>query len=123
MLKNYKELKVWQKSYQLCLEVYRTTASFPKDEKFGLTSQVRRAVVSVPSNIAEGYGRKTTADYIRFLYIAYGSTCELETQIMLSGDLGYMDTKLVKSIIGKTNEVERMLKSLIKSLENKHLNP
>ena len=70
MLKNYKELKVWQKSYKLCLEVYRTTASFPKDEKFGLTSQV-----------------------------------------MLSGDLGYMDTKLAKSIIGKTNEVERILKS------------
>ena len=101
MLKNYKELKVWQKSYQLCLEVYRTTASFPKDEKFGLTSQVRGAVVSVPSNIAEGYGRKTTADYIRFLYIAYGSTCELETQIMLSGDLDYIDSKLLKSIIGK----------------------
>ncbi len=123
MLKNYKELKVWQKSYQLCLEVYRITALFPNDEKFGLTSQIRRAVVSVPSNIAEGYGRKTTADYIRFLYIAYGSTCELETQIMLSGDLDYMDTKLAKSIIGKTNEVERMLKSLIKSLENKHLTP
>jgi four helix bundle protein len=109
MLRNYKELKVWQRAYQLCLKVYRITASFPKDEKFGLTSQIRRAVVSVPSNIAEGYGRKTTADYIRFLYIAYGSTCELETQIMLSGDLDYMDSKLLKSIIGKTNEVERML--------------
>ena len=64
MLKNYKELKVWQKSYQLCLEIYKITAKFPKDEKFGLTSQIRRAVVSVPSNIAEGYGRKTTADYV-----------------------------------------------------------
>ncbi len=63
----------------------------------------------LPTNIVEGYGRETTADYIRFLYIAYGLTCELKTQIMLSGDLGYMDTKLVKSIIGKTNEVERIL--------------
>jgi four helix bundle protein len=68
MLKNYKELKVWQKSYQLCLKVYRITADFPKEEKFGLTSQIRRSVLSVPSNIAEGYGRKATADYINFLY-------------------------------------------------------
>jgi len=123
MLKNYKELKVWQKSYQLCLEIYRITARFPKDEKFGLTSQIRRSVVSVPSNIAEGYGRKTTADYIKSLYIAYGSNCELETQIMLSGDLDYIDSDIVKVIMAEINEVERMLKALIKSLENKHLNP
>ena len=123
MLKNYKELKVWQKSYQLCLEVYRVTVEFPKDEKFGLTSQIRRAVVSVPSNIAEGYGRKTTPDYIKSLYIAYGSNCELETQIMLSGDLGYIDSTVMKIIIDQIHEVERMLKALIKSLESKHLNP
>ena len=86
MLKNYKELKVWQKSYQMSLEIYRITKVFPKDEQYGLTSQIRRAVVSIPSNIAEGYGRKTTPDYLRALYIAYGSTCELETQILLSGD-------------------------------------
>ena len=79
MLKNYKELKVWRKSYQLCLDVYGITKGFPKDEKYGLTSQIRRAVVSVPSNIAEGYGRKTTLDYMRSLYIAYGSNCELDT--------------------------------------------
>ena len=123
MLKNYKELKVWQKSYQLCLEIYKITAKFPKDEKFGLTSQVRRAVVSVPSNIAEGYGRKTTADYIKSLYIAYGSNCELETQIMLGGDLGYIDSDILEGIKDDIHEVERMLKALIKSLENKHLNP
>lgn len=75
MLKNYKELKVWQKPYQLCLEIYRITTRFPKDEKFGLASQIRRASVSVPSNIAEGYGRKTTAGYIKSLCIAYGSNC------------------------------------------------
>ena len=123
MLRNYKELKVWQKSYQLCLEIYKITAKFPKDEKFGLTSQIRRAVVSVPSNIAEGYGRKTTADYIKSLYIAYGSNCELETQIMLSGDLGYIDSDILEGIKDDIHEVERMLKALIKSLENKHLNP
>jgi four helix bundle protein len=114
MLKNYKELKVWQKSYQLCLEIYRIPARFPKDEKFGLTSQIRRAV---------GYGRKTTADYIKSLYIAYGSNCELETQMMLSGDLDTIDSAILEDIMDEIYEVERMLKALIKSLENKHLNP
>jgi len=80
MIKNYKELKVWQKSYRLCLEFYRVTKGFPKEELYGLTSQMRRAAMSIPCNIAEGYGRKTTPEYIRFLYIAYGSPCELETQ-------------------------------------------
>ena len=94
MLKNYKDLKVWQKSYQLCLEIYRITAKFPKEERYGLTSQIRRCVVSIPSNIAEGYGRKTTLDYVRMLYISYGSVCELETQILLAGCL---DLKLKKA--------------------------
>ena len=120
MLKNYKELIAWQKSYQLCLAIYRITSKSPKDEKFGLTSQIRRAVVSIPSNIAEGYGRRTTADYIKSLYIAYGSNCELETQIMLSADLGYIDSAKLKGISDRIHEVERMLKALIKSLKNKH---
>ena len=118
MLKNYKELKVWQKSYQLCLEIYRVNAEFPKEENFGLTSQIRRSVVSVVSNIAEGYGRKTTNDYIRFLYIAYGSICELETQILLSGDLGYTESSRLEELKEGIEEVERMLKALIKSLES-----
>jgi four helix bundle protein len=87
MLKNYRDLKVWQKSYGLCLDLYRITKKFPKEERYGLTSQIRRSAVSIPSNIAEGYGRKTTADYLKSL------------------------------------EVERMLKALIKSLENKRLDP
>jgi len=118
MLKNYKELKVWQKSYQLCLEVYRITTEFPKEEKFGLISQIRRAAVSVVSNIAEGYGRKTTTEYIRFLYIAYGSNCELETQILLSGDLGYIDSSRLEELKEGIREVERMLKALVNSLES-----
>ena len=123
MLKNYKELKVWQKSYKLCLEIYRITAKFPKEERYGLTSQIRRSAVSIPSNIAEGYGGKTTADYIRYLYIAYGSVCELETQILLSMDLGYVDSAVIEKIKDEIQQIERMLKGLIKSLENKHLNP
>ncbi len=76
MLKNYRDLKVWQKSYGLCLDLYGITKEFPKEERYGLTSKIRRSAMSIPSNIAEGYGRKTTADYLRSLYIAYGSVCE-----------------------------------------------
>ena len=123
MLKNYKELNVWKKSYQLSLSIYRITAMFPKEERYGLISQIRRSVVSIPSNIAEGYGRKTTADYIRFLYISYGSICELETQILLAGDLDLIDSDELNSVTMDIAEVERMLKALIKSLETKHLDP
>jgi four helix bundle protein len=122
MLKNYKDLKVWQKSYQLCLEIYKATKTFPKNEGFGMVSQMRRAALSMPSNIAEGYGRKTTPEYLRFLYIAYGSMCELETQLLLSGDLGYLNKESLSELQRDIGEVERMLKALIKSLENKHLN-
>ncbi len=123
MLKNYKDLKVWQKSYQLSLKIYKITSKFPGGEKFGLVSQIRRAVVSIPSNIAEGYGRKTTPDYIRSLFIAYGSICELETQILLAGDLGYIEPAVLEEIKSDIQEVERMLKALIRALEEKHLNP
>ncbi len=119
MLKNYKELKVWQRSYQLCIDVYKITKSFPQEEKYGLTSQMRRSALSVSSNIAEGYGRKTTPEYIQALYIAYGSHCELETQILLSGDLNYIAKEDLNKLQGTVNEVERMLKALIKALENK----
>ena len=122
MLKSYKELKVWQKAYNLCIEIYKITKTFPKEELYGLTSQIRRAAVSVPSNIAEGYGRKTTPEYLRSLYIAYGSSCELETQILLSGDLGLMKAEALNKLQADLGEVERMLKALIKAVENKHLN-
>ncbi len=123
MLKSFKDLSVWQKSYRLCLEIYRVTATFPKEEKYGLTSQIRSSVVSIPSNIAEGYGRKTTLDYIRMLYISYGSVCELETQILLAGDLDLIGKGEMGRLKKDMAEIERMLKALIKSLENKPLNP
>jgi len=119
MLKNYKELKAWKKAYQLSLKIYRITTKFPPEERYGLTSQIRRAVVSIPSNIAEGYGRKTTPDYIRMLYIAYGSVCELETQILLAGDLAFIEKSELGTLTKDIKEVERMLKALIKSLEKK----
>jgi len=122
LLKSYKDLVVWQKAYQLCLEIYKATKKFPAEEKFVLTSQIRSAL-SILSNIAEGYGRRTTGEYIQSLYIAYGSVCELETQILLSGDLGYVQDEALKGLQAKIGEVERMLKGLIKSLEDKHSKP
>ncbi len=123
MLKTYKELNVWKKSYQLCLEIYRITKKFPDEEKYGLISQMRRAVVSIPSNIAEGYGRKNKKEYIQALYIAYGSLCELETQILLANDLGYTKVEDRTKVSEDVREVERMLKALINSLKDKPLNP
>ena len=123
MLKNYKELYVWQKAYQLCLKIYGIARKFPSDERFGLTSQIKRSAVSIPSNIAEGYGRKTTADYMRMLYISYSSVCELETQVRLAGDLNFIERGELDTIKNNIVEIERMLKGLIKSLENKSANP
>ena len=117
MLRSYKDLKVWQKAYQLCLEVYKITKPFPSEERYGLTSQIRRATVSIPSNIAEGYGRRTTGEYLQSLYISYGSICELETQILLSRDLDYLSKQSFERIEAILREVERMLKVLIKSVE------
>ncbi|MGQ9571239.1 MAG: four helix bundle protein, partial [Thermodesulfovibrionales bacterium] len=122
MLKNYKELKVWQKAYQLCVDIYKITKNFPKEERYGLTSQIRRSAVSATSNIVEGYGRKITPEYIQALYIAYGSNCELETQTLLSGDLGFIKADKLEKLQNDIGDIERMLKGLIKSLENKHSN-
>jgi four helix bundle protein len=119
MLKNYQELKVWQKAYALCLVIYQMTTKYPSEEKYGLSSQLKRAAVSVPSNIAEGYGRKSIREYIQFLYVAYGSICEIETQLLLTKDLKYIGEKFYSEIRLQLSEVERMLKALIKSLEKK----
>ena len=119
MLKNYKELKVWQKAYQLCLRIYEITKNFPKEERYGLVSQIRRSAISVPSNIAEGYGRKTVGEYIQALNIAYGSYCELETQVLISRDLRYIKAEDLEMLQKDLGDVERMLKGLIKSLEKK----
>jgi len=89
--KSFKDLIVWQKAYKLVIEVYKITKNFPKDEIYGLSQQIRRATVAIPSNIAEGYGRQYNKEYRQFLSIAYGSLCELETQYLLSIDLDYVN--------------------------------
>ena len=88
--KSFKDLIVWQRSYKLVLAIYKATRNFPKSEDYGLSQQMRRAAVSIPSNIAEGYGRKHKAEYNQFLSIAYGSLLELETQFLLAKDLEYV---------------------------------
>ena len=105
-LKSFKELIVWQKAYKLVLEIYKFTCNFPKTETYGLVQQIRRAAISIPSNIAEGYGRKHKTDYHRFLSMAYGSLLELETQYMLSIDLGY--AKQSRTIEGLLKEIGGM---------------
>ena len=119
MLKDYKDLKVWQISYQLCLEIYKITRRYPVHEKYGLVLQMRRAALSIPSNIAEGYSRKQLGEYIRFLHITYGSLAELETQVFLSRDLKYLDQEEFQLLYDKIREIERMLFALIDSLNSK----
>lgn len=119
MLKNYQELNVWKKSYELCLKIYLITKDFPEEERYGLTAQIRRSAVSISSNIAEGYGRQTTKEYIQSLYIAYGSICELETQTLIAKDLAYVKVEEFQRIQGIIKDVERMLKALINALKAK----
>ena len=119
MLKSYKDLSVWQKAYQLCRDIYRATKQFPSEEKYELSSQIRKAAISIPSNIAEGYGRGTTREYLHALFIAYGSLCEMETQLLLVGDLGFIPSGTLGILIQNLGDVERMLKALMKSLERK----
>lgn len=113
---NFRELKVWQKARILVKEVYMFTKDLPDEEKFGLTSQMRRASVSIPSNITEGTGRRTNKEFGRFLDIAIGSAYELETQLILCLDLGFVSQKKFVELEEKIQEVERMTHSLREKL-------
>ena len=115
-LKTYRDLLVWQKSMTLVTNIYQLSKKFPNDETYGLTSQMRRCAVSIPSNIAEGYGRSSPNDYIRFLYIATGSLFELQTQIEISLNLKYIIKCDFDIIYESTREIERMLSSLTRKL-------
>ena len=116
-VRSYQDLAAWQNARELNYEIYQVTKEFPQDERFGLISQIRRAAVSIPSNIAEGYGRGARADYIRFLRIARGSLFEVETQLVLSSDLGFVDDDLRNELNEKITAVARPLSGLIRSLE------
>ena len=116
---NYKDLIVWQKSLRLVKWIYLLTRSFPSDERFGLISQMRRAAVSIPSNIAEGQARRTTPDFIRFISNAEGSLAELETQMIISADLEFCSRENLGEIFSVMNEIRKMLNSLRRTLTSK----
>jgi len=116
---DFKELVVWQKSSDLVVEIYRLTKGFPKDELYGLISQLRRAAVSIPVNISEGYSRNCTNEFIQFLYIAFGSSSELETLVVLSNKLSFLSKQQTDIITDKIYEVKRLLRGLINSLKNR----
>lgn len=109
MIHSYKELIVWQKSIKLVKEIYLLTEKFPKTEVFGITSQMRRSAVSIPSNIAEGYGRRSHKEYLQFYAIAYGSSLELETQLVIAKELEIVSEKEVVKTEALLNEVIKML--------------
>ena len=116
-MRNFKELKVWEKAHRLTLEVYKATASFPKEELYGLTSQIRRAAASVPANIAEGCGRETKVEFARFLQISMGSASELEYHLLLARDLNFLTETIYGPLESHVTEVKRMLTSLIQRIK------
>lgn len=115
-MKDFRQLKVWEKSHQLALAVYKATKEFPKEELYGLTSQIRRSSMSIPTNIAEGCGRFTDADFARFLQMAMGSASETEYQLILARDLDFLSKDPYEKLHNEVEEVKRMLASLLKTL-------
>jgi four helix bundle protein len=118
-LQYYRQLKVWQKAMDLAEQCYQVTRAYPKEELFGLTSQIRRAAVSVPANIAEGHGRYHTKEFLNHLSMARGSLMEVETHLQLSQRVGLLDAAAVDSLLTLTDEISRMLSGLRQSLEAK----
>ena len=119
-IKSYKDLLVWQNGIQLVKQVYVLTQQFPNEEKFGLVSQMRRAAVSVPSNIAEGQARRSTAEFAQFLSIAQGSLAELETQVVVSVELGFCSQEGARDLFDAVHRLQKMLHSLRTKLATNH---
>ena len=119
MSEKYRDLLVWQRAMELVKEIYRVTKSFPKEEVYGLTAQIRRAAIAVSSNIAEGKGRYSTADVNHFLVQARGSLYELETQVLIATDLKYLSEAESKKLLDRSDEVAKLLNGLIRSLREK----
>ena len=117
-MRDYKKYIVWRKSHEIVLDIYKVTRDFPKDELFALTSQMKRASSSIPTNIAEGCGRSSDKDFCRFLYISFGSANELEYQILLSIDLNFIDSEKGQKLLIQIEEIKKMLNGLIIKLNN-----
>lgn len=119
-MKSHKDLDVWKLSIELVTKVYKITQEFPEEEKYGLTSQIRRAAVSVPSNIAEGAARGSDKDFVRFLYFSLGSIMELETQFIIAKNLKYINNNTFEEVDSEIERIGKMLNGLIKYLKNKN---
>jgi four helix bundle protein len=117
-MQDFRKLKVWDKGHELALETYRVTTSYPNDEKYGLVQQLRRASLSIPVNIAEGCGRGSDADFARFVQMAMGSACEVECELLLSRELGFISEKDYEVLLIDVSEVKRMLSALIVRLKS-----
>ena len=115
-MKDFRQLKVWERAHQLALAIYKATKDFPKEELYGLTSQIRRASMSIPTTIAEGCGRNTDADFAGFLQMAMGSASETEYQLILAHDLGFLPNDAYEKLHTAVEEVKRILASLLKTL-------
>ncbi len=120
MVTHYKQLTAWQKAMVLVKDIYEVTADFPKEEKFGLVSQLRRAAVSIPSNVAEGQGRATPGEFAQFLGHARGSLYEVETQLLIASELGYVNNPNMEQLDDEIQEVGRLLNGLIRSIKPRH---
>lgn len=118
LMSSYKELLVWQKSIQLVIDIYKLTKTFPKDEIYGLVSQMQRAAVSIPSNIAEGNERNSKKEFIHFLHIARGSLAELETQLVIAEKLNYINQNQSTQILNNCHEIGKMINGLLIKLVN-----
>jgi four helix bundle protein len=116
MIKTHKDLDVWKKSIEFVTTVYLITENFPKSELYGLTSQIRRAAISIPSNIAEGATRSHKTEIRQFLFVSLASAAEVETQLIISGNLKYLDLTKQESLIADLNSISKMLQGLIKSI-------
>ena len=118
MARDFRKVKAWERAHALTLQVYRATSSFPGDERFGLVSQMRRACASIPTNVAEGCGRSTNNELARFIDIATGSASEVEYQLLLAKDLGYLSEDQYKNLSTEVSEIRRMLLAFNKSLRS-----
>ncbi len=115
-MKDYKELVVWQRAVELATQIYKMTSEFPSAERFGLTAQIRRAVTSVPANIAEGWARSSTREYMQFLFISRGSLSELETHLIVSRNLGLLQPSHLADAQAEIEQIGKMVNGLIQSL-------
>jgi len=119
LITSYQDLKVWQLAMDLAFDCYKVTRAFPRDELYGMTSQIRRASSSIAANIAEGHGRENTGSFIQFLRIGQGSLKELETYLVLAARLEFIDAKQSKELLGVTEEIGKMIRSMIRRLQEK----